>query len=69
MSAPTHEASSEGLSGRKAILTDVTKCIGCERCVDACTKQNRLPHEIPTNYRADDGLSARRYTSIVRIPG
>jgi Fe-S-cluster-containing dehydrogenase component len=47
----------------------VTKCIGCERCVEACVRQNDLPREIPTHYRADDGLSARRYTSIVRIPG
>ena len=70
MSTPTtHEAGSGELSGRKAILTDVTKCIGCERCVEACTQHNRLPREIPTSYRADDGLSARRYTSIVRIPG
>lgn len=53
----------------KAILTDVTKCIGCERCVEACVRQNKLPREIPTRYRAKDGLSARRYTSIVRIPG
>ncbi|MBZ0266993.1 4Fe-4S dicluster domain-containing protein [bacterium] len=53
----------------KAILTDVTKCIGCERCVEACVRQNDLPNEIPTRYQADDGLSARRYTSIVRIPG
>jgi formate dehydrogenase iron-sulfur subunit len=53
----------------KAILTDVTKCIGCERCVEACTLQNKLPREIPTRYRSDDGLSARRYTSIMRISG
>lgn len=51
----------------KAILTDVTKCIGCERCVEACVQQNKLPDEIPTHYTADDGLSARRYTSIVRL--
>ena len=53
----------------KAILTDVTKCIGCERCVEACTEKNKLPREIPTRFRGDDGLSARRYTSIMRIPG
>jgi formate dehydrogenase iron-sulfur subunit len=54
---------------RKAILTDVTKCIGCERCVEGCVRQNKLPTEISTRYRAADGLSGRRYTSIVRIPG
>ena len=43
------------------------KCIGCERCVEACVLQNDLPREIPTRYRADDGLSGRRYTSIQRI--
>ena len=59
----------EKMDPTKAILTDVTKCIGCERCVEGCVRQNKLPREIPTRYRAEDGLSARRYTSIVRIPG
>jgi len=53
----------------KAILTDVTKCIGCERCVEACVIQNKLPREISARYMAPDGLSGRRYTSIVRTPG
>jgi len=70
MSAPHAPESAPGqVSPEKAILTDVTKCIGCERCVQACVRQNKLPPEIPTRYRADDGLSARRYTSIERIPG
>ncbi len=70
MSTPqTQEAGPGKVSPEKAILTDVTKCIGCERCVEACVVQNKLPREIPTRYRADDGLSGRRYTSIVRIPG
>lgn len=55
--------------GAKGILTDVTLCIGCERCVEACNRQNKLPRDIPAKYKAKDGLSARRYTSIVRIPG
>ncbi|HMB69382.1 MAG TPA: 4Fe-4S dicluster domain-containing protein [bacterium] len=67
MSEPHDEGS--GSLTEKAILTDVTKCIGCERCVEACVRQNDLPREIPTRFRADDGLSSRRYTSIVRIPG
>ena len=25
----------------KAILTDPTRCIGCERCVQACVAQNQ----------------------------
>ena len=28
-----------------SILTDVTKCIGCEECVGACKKINGLPAE------------------------
>ena len=28
-----------------AILTDVTKCIGCEECVKACQEANGLPQE------------------------
>ena len=53
----------------KGILTDVTKCIGCERCVQACTRQNKLAEEFPAHYKAADGLSAQRFTSIVSIPG
>lgn len=53
----------------KAILTDVTKCIGCERCVEGCVQQNELPPEVPAKFKAEDGLSARRFTSIVRMKG
>jgi formate dehydrogenase iron-sulfur subunit len=53
----------------KGILTDVTKCIGCERCVEGCVQQNKLPADIPTHYKAEDGLSSRRFTSIVRVKG
>lgn len=27
----------------RALLLDVTKCVGCGACMDACRKQNRLP--------------------------
>jgi formate dehydrogenase iron-sulfur subunit len=54
---------------RKGILTDVTKCIGCERCVEACVRVNKLPEDFPAHYKAPDGLSAERFTSIVKIPG
>ena len=60
---------SEPMNPTKAILTDVTKCIGCERCVEGCVQQNKLPTEMPTRYKADDGLSSRRFTSIVRKKG
>ncbi len=53
------------------ILTDVTLCIGCEECVAACKKINQLPAEDPPPRvgRSADGLSATRWTSIVRREG
>ena len=30
-----------------SILTDVTKCIGCEKCVEACRETNHLPPDKP----------------------
>lgn len=53
----------------KGILTDVTKCIGCERCVEGCVRQHKLPADPPAHFKADDGLSAYRYTSIRKIKG
>ncbi len=32
-------------SKMKGMLTDVTKCIGCERCVEACVLKNKLPRD------------------------
>lgn len=51
-----------------AILNDVTKCIGCEACVDACQKANDLPKEKPWRWvtRIDD-LSSARWTTIQRV--
>jgi formate dehydrogenase iron-sulfur subunit len=51
-----------------AILTDVTKCIGCEKCVVACKTANHLGDDVPRRWTADDGLTARNWTSIVRGP-
>jgi formate dehydrogenase iron-sulfur subunit len=53
-----------------AILTDVTKCIGCEECVVACKKINGLPPEGPPPRigGTPDGLSATRWTSVIRRP-
>jgi formate dehydrogenase iron-sulfur subunit len=50
-----------------AILNDVTKCIGCEQCVDACQEANGLPKEEPWRWvkRIDD-LSSARWTTIDR---
>ncbi len=51
-----------------AILTDVTKCIGCEECVQACQKANGLPKEKPWRWVKNiDDLSSARWTTIHRM--
>jgi formate dehydrogenase iron-sulfur subunit len=49
-----------------AILTDTTKCTGCERCVDACVEQNKLGPDVRYRWREDDGLNGSRFCSVVR---
>lgn len=49
----------------KAILTDVTKCIGCTECVNACKVINDLPPDKPREWQKNDGLSARNWTSVL----
>ena len=50
-----------------AILTDVTKCIGCEECVEACQKANNLPKEQLWRWLKEiDDLSSARWTTIER---
>lgn len=53
------------------ILNDVTRCIGCEACVDACKRTHGLPLEDPPPRvgASPDGLSDTRWTSIVRRTG
>ncbi len=51
------------------ILPDVTKCIGCFQCVDACVEVNNLGPNIPAPQDSPDGLSDRRWTTILRKPG
>jgi formate dehydrogenase iron-sulfur subunit len=53
---------------RAAILTDTTKCIGCNECVLACKKVNHLEQDIPRRWDSDDGLSARNWTSVIGRP-
>ena len=54
----------------KAILTDTTLCIGCEKCVEACRRENKLGEDKPRPWKMRiDDLSATRYTTIVRRPG
>jgi formate dehydrogenase iron-sulfur subunit len=54
----------------KAILTDVTKCVGCEKCVAACAAENKLPAATsPQRWTLDDGLSADRFCAVLRREG
>jgi len=52
------------------ILTDVTKCIGCEECVAACKRVHGLPAEDPPPRvePSRDGLTDTRWTTIIRLP-
>jgi len=51
------------------ILVDVTRCTGCERCVEACIKVNKLDYDQAgiDRVRAPDGLSANRLATIVKL--
>ena len=44
---------------KAAILTDLTKCVGCEACVMACKEINNLPKNVSPNK-----LSAYTFTAI-----
>jgi formate dehydrogenase iron-sulfur subunit len=52
----------------KAILTDVTRCVGCLKCVTACKDTHGLELDVPRNWQKNDGLSSRNWTSIVQRP-
>lgn len=49
-----------------AILVDVTRCTGCERCVSACVEAHHLDPWLAERDRASvkDGLSSHRLLSI-----
>ncbi|MDX2436116.1 MAG: 4Fe-4S dicluster domain-containing protein [Acidobacteriota bacterium] len=52
-----------------AILTDVTRCTGCESCVVACQQANGLPAEKPWRWvKQIDDLSSARWTTIRAVP-
>lgn len=51
------------------ILNDVTKCIGCERCVSGCKGRNDLGPDRPWRWHTSDGLTSDRWCSILRWPG
>lgn len=49
-----------------AILTDVTRCTGCEQCVAACVTENQLGANRRYRWSDDDGLSGERLTAVIR---
>ncbi len=51
----------------KAILVDITKCTGCEKCVDACIEDNNLDPKLPVKNAKNDDLSGNRFTSLVQL--
>jgi len=52
------------------ILIDTTRCNGCEECILACKQENGLGKDRPWRGQGDiDGLSATRYSTILRRPG
>jgi formate dehydrogenase iron-sulfur subunit len=52
-----------------AILVDITKCTGCEKCVVACVEKNNLNLEKSQFDRitSKDGLSANRLLSLKKV--
>jgi formate dehydrogenase iron-sulfur subunit len=51
------------------ILTDITRCTGCERCVEACQEANDLPDEKPWRWVTQiDDLSSARWTTVRAVP-
>jgi len=51
-----------------SILTDVTKCIGCEACVAGCREANDTGEDRPWPWKERiDDLSATRWTTIERV--
>jgi formate dehydrogenase iron-sulfur subunit len=53
------------------MLIDTTRCTGCEKCVVACKEENGLPEkDRPLKGTPSvGGLSATRYSTILRRPG
>lgn len=47
---------------RKALLIDITQCVGCNACQDACKVENKLPEG------AESTLSATAYTALASYP-
>ncbi len=52
-----------------AILFDVTRCTGCEQCVQACGEANGLSPPLPAERSSPDRLSGRRWCTVAAVPG
>jgi formate dehydrogenase iron-sulfur subunit len=50
------------------ILADVTKCIGCHQCVEACAEAHQMVEEQPLPQHSPDELSASRWATILAQP-
>jgi formate dehydrogenase iron-sulfur subunit len=50
------------------ILVDITRCTGCNECIQACVQENHLGADTPHKQDRPDGLSANRYAAIVHSP-
>ncbi len=50
------------------ILTDITKCVGCQKCVQACQKENNCLPEKPEHKAKPEELFDTRWTSIIQKP-
>jgi formate dehydrogenase iron-sulfur subunit len=58
------------MTARKAILTDTTRCTGCEECVKACKEEKGLGEDVARRWKERiDDLSSTRYTTMIRSPG
>ncbi len=58
------------MSDTVAILTDTTRCTGCEKCVEACKTEYESGRDRPWRAQAAvSDLSSSRFTTIVRRPG
>ena len=50
------------------ILVEVTRCTGCNKCVDACVTANHLGDPTYIPQQEPDGLSAQRWLAITESP-
>lgn len=50
------------------VLVDVSRCTGCNQCVQACATAHGLGEARPSAQQSPDGLSAARWLAIVENP-